>query len=126
MSKLWTFYKISLDCIINWGYSSNSNSSSSSNIYIVQTYDSGSDKTTLDLTLVDYYDTTEERLRLANHIPGPKCRCLECEKLKNIEDFWIMKLGTFYDGFNTRDEVKSKSRYNWKWIRRGALYQTTN
>ena len=75
--------------------------------------DSGSDKATLDFTLLDYYDTTEERLRLAQHVSGPKCRCLECKKLKNLEDFWILKLGTFYDGFNTRDEVKAKSRYNW-------------
>ena len=76
--------------------------------------DTGSDKSTLDFTLLDFYDTTDEKLKLANHVPGPKCRCIECEKLKNVEDFWIMRLGTFYKGFNTRDEVKAKSRYNWK------------
>ena len=83
--------------------------------------DTGLSKSTLDFTLLDYYDTTNEKLILANHVPGPKCRCLECEKLKNVEDFWIMKLGTFYEGFNTRDEVKAKSRYNWKWTRRGVI-----
>ena len=33
-----------------------------------------------------------------------------------------MKLGTFYDGFNSRDEVKAKSRYNWKWTRMEVQY----
>ena len=76
--------------------------------------DVGRDKSNLDFTLLDFYDTTVEKLREAKHIPGPSCRCMECEKLKHVEDFWIMKLGTFYDGFNSRDEVKAKSRFNWK------------
>ena len=76
--------------------------------------DLGRSKTTLDFTLLDYYDTTDEKLRMAKHVPGPSCRCTECGKLKNIEDFWMLKLGTFYDGFNSRDEVKAKSRFNWK------------
>ena len=76
--------------------------------------DLGRDKFTLDFTLLDFYDTTQEKLNLAGHVPGPKCRCRECENLKSIEDNWIMKLGTFYHGFNTKDEVKSKSRYNWQ------------
>ena len=76
--------------------------------------DTGRDKATLDFTLLDYIDTTQEKLALANHEPGPKCRCSECEKLKALEDAWILKLGTFYEkGLNTRDEVKSKSRCNW-------------
>jgi len=66
-------------------------------------------------TSEDFHDTTEEKLRQVEHVPGPKCRCDECEKLKLIEDKWIMKLETFYeDGLNSRDEVKGKSRYNWK------------
>ena len=73
----------------------------------------GRSKNTLDFTLIDHYDTTQEKLVLAKHVPGPKCRCKECENLKSIEDKWILKLGTFYVGFNTRDEVKAKSRYNW-------------
>ena len=77
--------------------------------------DMGREKTTLDFTLIDYYDTTEENLILAGHVPGPKCRCGECEKLKLKEDKWILNLGTLYDdSLNTRDEVKGKSRYNWK------------
>ena len=76
--------------------------------------DIGKEKTTLDFTLIDYYDTTIQKLASVNHEPGPKCRCSECEKLKSLEDEWIIKLGTFYNhGLNTIDEVKSKSRYNW-------------
>jgi hypothetical protein len=41
------------------------------------------------------------------------CRTVECENLKTIEDRWILNLGTFYrHGLNSRDEIKSKTRYN--------------
>ena len=77
--------------------------------------DPGRDKTNLDVTLVDFYDTTETKLIKAGHVPGPKCRCRECENLKLKEDRWILNLGTLYnDGLNRRDEVKCKSRFNWK------------
>ena len=78
--------------------------------------DLGRDKMTLDFTLLDYYDTTWEKLALAKHEPGPKCRCDECGHLKSIEDRWLINLGTLYDddfGMNSRDELKSKSRCNW-------------
>ena len=32
----------------------------------------GQNKDTLDFTLLDYYDTTREKLILAQHVPGPK------------------------------------------------------
>ena len=76
--------------------------------------DTGRQKFNLDFTLLDFYDTTVEKLRSAKHVPGPSCRCTECENLKHIEDFWILKLGTFYEGFNSRDEVKAKSRFNFR------------
>ena len=77
--------------------------------------DLGREKSTLKMTLLDYYDTTEEKLIRAGHVPGPKCRCTECEKLKMKEDRWILNLGTLYNnGLNRRDEVKSKSRFNFK------------
>ena len=76
--------------------------------------DNGKEKTTLDFTLIDYYETTASKLLKANHEPGPKCRCLECNQLKLLEDKWIIKLGTFYgDGLNSRNEIKSKARGNW-------------
>jgi hypothetical protein len=75
--------------------------------------DLGRDKMTLDFTLINYYDTSKEKLILAEHEPG-QCRCSECDKLKSLEDKWILKLGTFYgSGMNSRDEVISKSRFNW-------------
>ena len=75
--------------------------------------DTGKHKNTLNFTLLDYFDTTNEKLILAKHESGAKCRCSECVNFKSLEDKWILKLGTFYNGFNTRDEVKSKSRCNW-------------
>ena len=76
--------------------------------------DTSKDKDTLDFTLIDYYDTSKTKLIKANHEPGPKCRCSECEHLKSIEDSWIIKLGTFYEhGLNTRNEIKARSRDGW-------------
>ena len=77
----------------------------------------GRTKSTLDFTLLDFYDTTQEKLVNARHEPGPKCRCKECERLKSLEDSWIVKLGTFQEngphGLNSRNELKSRSRHNW-------------
>ena len=69
-------------------------------------------KKNLSFSLVDFYDTTNEKLKKAKHLPGPKCRCKECMKLKEIEDKWILKMGSFYgsSGLNIRDEIKKKSR----------------
>ena len=79
--------------------------------------DTGRTKSTLDFTLVDFYDTTQQKLVNAKHETGPKCRCMECERLKSLEDSWIVKLGTFQEngphGLNSRNELKSRSRYNW-------------
>ena len=57
-------------------------------------------------------DTTEERLRVAGHQPGPQCKCEECKKLLRTENKWIIRLGT--SGLNTRDEVKSDVKGNYK------------
>ena len=79
--------------------------------------DPGKEKKTLDFTLIDYYDTTATKLSRARHEPGPKCRCLECESLKQLEDKWIMRLGTFCEngdhGLNSRNEIKAKARGHW-------------
>ena len=58
---------------------------------------------------------TQEDLTDAGHKKGPQCRCSQCEKLKDLEDKWILKLGTFCGegALNSRDEVQSKTRYNW-------------
>ena len=57
------------------------------------------------MTLIDYYDTKQEKLVAAKHEPGPHCRCVECENLKHLEDSWILRLGTLSQhGFNTHDQ----------------------
>ena len=77
--------------------------------------DTGRQKTTLQFTLVDYLDTSEDELRKHQHTPGPSCRCAVCMKLKLLEDKFILKSGSFYSqGLNTRDEVKTRTRIQWK------------
>ena len=76
--------------------------------------DPGREKENLTFTLVDHLDTTEEELQLAGHIRGPQCRCDICQKLKSLEDKFILRSGTFYtNGLNTRDEVKNQVRCHW-------------
>ena len=73
------------------------------------------EKETLSFTLIDHIDVSLEDLLKAGHVPGPKCRCRECSRLKDLEDQWILRMGTFYGegGLNERDEIQSKTRCNW-------------
>ena len=73
------------------------------------------DLTHLRWTLLDHVDTSTEQLDSAGHVGGAKCRCTECQRLKQQEDKWICRLGTFYgaNGLNSRDEVKARSRVNF-------------
>ena len=75
----------------------------------------GGDLQHLRWTILDFMDTTEEKLVRVGHQGGPKCRCNECQKFKNVEDKWICRMGTFYgsNGLNTRDEIKARSRVNF-------------
>ena len=79
-------------------------------------FDPGQEKMTLGFNLIDFYDTTGSKLLEAGHVPGPKCRCKECNTLKDLEDRWILKMGSFYgiSGLNSRDEIKNKTRCTWK------------
>ena len=78
--------------------------------------DGGQQKDNIRLTLLDYLDTTVERLELSGHVGGPQCRCTECNKLKRVEDKWIMRLGTFHrdSGLNSRDEIIATVGGNFK------------
>ena len=78
--------------------------------------DPGRRKETLNFVLVDFMDVSEEELQQVRHEKGPKCRCSACSRLKDIEDQWILKMGTFYgeSGLNERDEIQAKTRFNWK------------
>ena len=77
--------------------------------------DGGGELKHLRWTILDFMETTQENLVRVGHQGGPKCRCSECQKLKNIEDKWICRMGTFYgsNGLNTRDEIKARSRVNF-------------
>ena len=75
--------------------------------------DTGREKDHLRLTMIDYM---EEWLIQSEHQPGPQCTCGECLKLLRTENKWILRLVTFHgqSGLNTRDEVKSAVRRNYK------------
>ena len=77
-------------------------------------FDRRKEKTTLKFTLVDFLDTTEEELRTAGHVSGPKCTCSVCDNLKKLEDKFILRTGSFYSqGFNSRNEITRKVRCSW-------------
>ena len=69
----------------------------------------------LTFTLIDHIETSSERLRDASHQGGAGCRCGECQRLKDCEDKWIMRLGSFHPphGLNTRNEIITRSRVNF-------------
>ena len=71
--------------------------------------------THLHRTLIDHVDVIAEKLADAGHQGGAKCRCCQCEKLKDCEDKWICRLGAFHgpSGLNSRDEIKGRSRINF-------------
>ena len=74
--------------------------------------DKGTDKSTLDFTLIDFFDTTKEKLRKVKHESGGKCKCSECWLLRDLEIIWILKVGSFYgsSGLNSRNDIKKKTR----------------
>ena len=76
--------------------------------------DLGREKETLNFTLVDYIDVEPENLTRVGHVKGAQCTCSECNRLKDKEDKWILKMGTFYgEGLNSRDQIQSKTRCMW-------------
>ena len=60
----------------------------------------------LNVTILDCYDTTREKLRNAGH-KTRYCDCSECGAAKRIESRWISRLGTVFGdtGLNSKDEV---------------------
>ena len=69
----------------------------------------------LTFTILDHIETSTERLRDAGHQDGAGCRRGECQRLKDCEDKWIMRLGSFHapHGLNTRNEIITRSRVNF-------------
>ena len=78
--------------------------------------DTGTGKAHLRITLLDFLDTTVQKLSDSGHQSGPQCQCGECNKLLKTENKWILRLGTFFgnSGLNTRDEIKSKVRGGYR------------
>ena len=71
----------------------------------------GKDKMNIEISLIDHMDTTEERLRQCGHRKG-NCKCIECDKLRRLENKWILRLGTFNgdSGLNDRNIINSGVR----------------
>ena len=61
---------------------------------------------------LQHYNTTEEKLAASGHKAGPGCRCRECERLKNMDDKWITRIGSYHSplGLNERDEITKKAK----------------
>ena len=68
--------------------------------------DTGHRKSHIRITFLEHMDTTVESLKEANHVAGA-CRCTECGRLKDLEDKWILRLGSLHGpfGLDTRDEI---------------------
>ena len=64
------------------------------------------------VTLLEHMNTSDQSLRSSSHQAGPGCRCSQCNKLKDLEDKWICRLGTFHGdfGLNERDEIRRRAR----------------
>ena len=73
--------------------------------------DPGINKENIRISLIDYMETSAEKLRVSNH-KGSNCKCSECDKLRKIENKWILRLGTFYgdSGLNARNTLESGVR----------------
>ena len=73
--------------------------------------DTGQDKSTIRFSIIDFMDTTSEKLRVSGHKKG-NCKCSECDKLRKLENKWILRLGTFYgdSGLNARNILDTAVR----------------
>ena len=73
--------------------------------------DTGMDKQTIRISLIDFMDTTPTKLREAGHRKG-NCSCQECDKLRKLELKWILMLGTLCggSGLNKRNILNSAVR----------------
>ena len=76
--------------------------------------DDGREKKNIRISLIDFMDTTSEKLQRAGHKKG-NCKCCECEKLRRLENKWIMRLGTFHGdtGLNRRNILNTGVRVQY-------------
>ena len=76
--------------------------------------DDGRNKNIIRISLLDFMDTTSEKLLMASHKKG-NCKCLECDKLRRLENKWILRLGTFHgeSGLNGRNIINAGVRVQY-------------
>ena len=77
-------------------------------------HDTGQNKQTIRISLIDFMDTTAGKLIDSGHRKG-NCKCSECDKLRKLENKWILRLGTFYgeSGLNARNILDSAVRVHY-------------
>ena len=77
-------------------------------------HDTGSNKQTIIVSLIDYMNTTVGKLRDAGHKKG-NCKCSECDTLRKQKNTWILRLGNFFgeSGLNARNILDSTVRVNY-------------
>ena len=63
-------------------------------------------KNNIRISLINFMDTTVEKLLRAKHKKG-NCKCLECDRLRRIENKWTMRLGTFHGENGLTKETSS-------------------
>ena len=73
------------------------------------------DMINVGITLLEHFNTSEMSLRQSSHQEGPGCWCCHCNKLKNMEDKWIRRLGTYHGriSLNDIDEITRNARVNY-------------
>ena len=62
------------------------------------------------ISLLEQYNTSSETLKKAKHKPGPACGCTECDKLKQLESKWILRLGSIHGQFGLNIKVNSVTK----------------
>ena len=77
--------------------------------------DDGREKKNIRISLIDYIDTSVEKLSRANHKKG-NCKCCECDRLRRTENRLILRLGTFHgdSGLNGRSIINSGVRVQFQ------------
>ena len=77
-------------------------------------HDDGREKNNIRISLIDFMDTTIEKLQRANHRKG-NGKCTECDSVRRIENKWIMRLWTFHgeSGLNARNIINTGVRVQY-------------
>ena len=77
------------------------------------------------VSLLEQFNTTEEKLQAASHVAGADCQCSQCLLLKKMEDKWIFRMGTYHGdfGLNERDEILNRTRASY-WRGHGGNIST--